>query len=353
MWVVSKKQSVKLLSSKMNQLSKKQRHYKNIVVKKIKEGVYKQIAHKCPCGGDENVLLATEDRYGIPLRTVLCKKCGLVRADPYFDQSAINKFYLNEYRGLHLGLRQMNKKDFKVGIDRSKFIINYLRDNYYHHNISGKTVFEIGCGSGATLYAFSKIGNDVYGCDFDAEYIKFGKGRGLPLYAGGIEKLLSLRKKADLVLLIHVLEHFLDPVSELKKIRRLLNKNGILFVAVPGIYFTHRSYNANFGNAIQAAHAHYFTLKSLTNLAQLAGFRLAYGDESAFAIFQKGKNTKIKKITENYKDILDYFKVITRFRFWYIFVKYLTDKTTYVLQKFGLLEITVRWYHAAQEFLNG
>ncbi|HJY98746.1 MAG TPA: class I SAM-dependent methyltransferase [Patescibacteria group bacterium] len=336
----------------MSVLNKYQTKYKNIFIKKINAGVYKETPRKCPCGGGGDVVISRVDRYGIPLRVVLCKKCGLIRSDPYYTEKTLKQFYLHEYRQIYVGSnKKMAAYTFRSEIGTGDFINNFLRANYYQKDVSNKTIFEVGCGAGGILDKFRQLGNDTYGCDFDAEYVKYGKRKGLNLFTGGIEELIKLNKKADIIILCHVLEHFLNPVLELKKIRRLLKKNGIVFIAVPGVYFTHRSYNGDFNNAIQNAHAFYFTLRTLTNIANMSGFGLAYGDESSYSIlYKKEYKNRAGVLAEDYRNILKYLKTIYRYRAWFTFVRWVSDKIFDFLKRAKLLYTIVNHYHKISGF---
>ncbi|MGB1103629.1 MAG: class I SAM-dependent methyltransferase [Crocinitomicaceae bacterium] len=43
----------------------------------------------------------------------------------------------------------------------------------------------------------------------------------------------KLNERFDLIIMRHVLEHFLDPLTVLKRIREVLSEDGVLYIAVP------------------------------------------------------------------------------------------------------------------------
>src|SRR5688572_6526752 len=49
---------------------------------------------------EDDLLLAEFDRYGLPHRTVMNKKTGLVRTDPYYSNEWLIVFYSHYYRDL-------------------------------------------------------------------------------------------------------------------------------------------------------------------------------------------------------------------------------------------------------------
>jgi len=134
------------------------------------------------------------------------------------------------------------------------------------------------------------------------------------LVIGDVDQ-LSKFGQADVVITHHVLEHFLDPITELSKIRNLLKDTGVFFVAVPGIYSLHDTYT-ELKIYLNNAHVYHFTLKTLTNLLEGSGFQLIAGSEEVRAIFRK-KNNYDAEITEKYSDILNYLKNTARYKYWY------------------------------------
>ena len=59
-------------------------------------------------------------------------------------------------------------------------------------------------------------------------------------------------KKYDLIILNHVIEHFIDPIEKLLQIKALLNQGGLLYLGLPNI----QSYGIG---QIQNAHYWYFS----------------------------------------------------------------------------------------------
>lgn len=335
----------------VEKLNFKREKFKEIFLEKLANGIYKLERNPCPCGGSRDLLLATNDQFGIPIKVVLCKVCGTIRIDPYYTDKTLRSFYNLEYRELYESSPRVSKKFFDREIESGKFIYKYLINNFYKKDINNKVVFEIGCSAGGILSYFKTTKNDVYGCDYDSTYIRYGRNRGLNLKIGGIEQLEKISKKADIIILCHVLEHCRNPISILKRAKKLLKNDGILFVAVPGIYFVHKSSDANFQNYVQSAHCFYFTLRTLMKVAYVAGYKLVYGDESVFAVFRKGKdNVKVKG--ENYKDILKYLKHVSKHRYWLLYTEKLRNHLLSLLRSIGLLNFALDIYHSRKNTRN-
>lgn len=97
-----------------------------------------------------------------------------------------------------------------------------------------KSFLDIGAGSGQTMVWFEELGFDVVGIEPDARNVerinkKMQQGK---CFSGFVESFVH-DKKYDIIWISHVLEHLINPVEFLKKIKDNLNKDGIVFIEVP------------------------------------------------------------------------------------------------------------------------
>ena len=263
---------------------------KKRVEDKIGSGIYKYVPQGCFCGSNEGMLLSETDSYGIYYPLVICRKCGIIRANPRLSEESYIDFYANEYRTLY-GDDDIDKN--------ALFYIRLKQADEVHDFISSAVklpragvVFDIGCNMGTMLLPFHKAGFETYGVDYGASYIEYGREKtGLDLEAGGIEKLRG-RKKADLVILNHVFEHFLDPRKELKDIREITNPGCYLYVALPGTFWWVKNIcNGDPLGIFQNAHTWQFSLRSLKYVMECSGFEFVSGNEEVRAIFRKRETT--------------------------------------------------------------
>lgn len=103
-----------------------------------------------------------------------------------------------------------------------------------------------------------------------------------------------LDKTPDIIIYSHVLEHILDPVTELLKLREIMGQQSFVYIELPGIKNLTRSYQADFLRLLQNAHVYYPTLTSLKNMLGKAGYDFVCGDEFIHSVFKKSsvpKNT--------------------------------------------------------------
>lgn len=132
-------------------------------------------------------------------------------------------------------------------------------------NAKGR-MLDVGCGNGAMLKAFGDVAPSWMkaGTEFDAKYCREIEAipRTEPLHVGGLE---GVQGVFDLVTMIHVLEHVLDPLDALRTIRGKLKPDGVLLVEVP-------NHQKNPFELLIADHRTHFSTNSLARLLRLSGY---------------------------------------------------------------------------------
>lgn len=250
------------------------------VLRHLEDDRYSETPNSCICGSNDDILIAERDRYGIPIETVLCRGCGLLRSDPYLTPQSIIRFYQEDYRSIY------------TSVDGTKglFANEYLKGSLIHgwlikHSAAiPPLVFEIGCGAGGILQYFQGIGSSVAGCDYGEDGCAFGRASGLRLETGGSDKLAKYGR-ADLLILCHVLEHWRDLLNELKRLHNLLRENGLVYIELPGIFDIRRTYR-DIALFLQNAHVWHFCLVTLDYVMSLAGFERLAGNERIQSLYR-------------------------------------------------------------------
>ena len=75
----------------------KKNYYNFFLIPTAKKN-YKFVKNDCLCGEKNDVLLSQTDRHCVEFITVVCKNCGLIRAQNYFRDQDVEDFYKNFYR---------------------------------------------------------------------------------------------------------------------------------------------------------------------------------------------------------------------------------------------------------------
>lgn len=243
---------------------------------KLATGQYATETTACFCGSTRARQVTDQDRYGIPHAMHLCLTCGILYASPRMTEAAYADFYAQEYRAIY---DDEDAETTDENFARSETQAKALQQLLAVHDRSVSTVFDVGCNSGAWLKPFQDAGCTVYGVDYGAARVAYGQAHGLPVVQGGIEQLEALGLQADLIILSHVLEHFLDLETTLKRIHHLLTPNGTLYVNVPGLFLTQKD------RLFQNAHPWQFTAETLTYVMECCGFEEIMCDQQIVSLW--------------------------------------------------------------------
>lgn len=261
------------------------------VNKKITAGEYTLKSVLCEvCGLEKTKVLFTNDRYGIKWSTVCCKKCGLVFSNPRFDETTNAHFYESDlYRLIYSSGEHEGGYERRYDVYKRKESVSYIKYNrnlYYdfiEEHLAGKyeSVLEIGAGGGWNLVPFLENEKICVGYEYSASLVKGGQKQGIDIRQGSEESITGVY---DLIIMKHVLEHFMHPVQQLKSIAKHLKDEGYLFIEVPGIIQGVPS--------IQNAHNYYFSVQKLKEILQKAGFesmklKVIKSNEFIFCIARK------------------------------------------------------------------
>jgi 2-polyprenyl-3-methyl-5-hydroxy-6-metoxy-1,4-benzoquinol methylase len=157
-----------------------------------------------------------------------------------------------------------------------EFYKNYKLPYYLSNRLpkdKSLPILDFGCGFGQTLLALRDLGyENIIGCDVDDEAIKYCISQGLKVEncTNLNEFVVKYENKFDMVLMLHVLEHFpkTEIIQTLSKIKKVLKKQGKIIIVVPnaqsstGVYWAYEDFT----------HELIFTSGSLYYVLKMAGF---------------------------------------------------------------------------------
>jgi len=257
------------------------------------------------CGENNSEIISEKGQFNLPVKVVLCKTCGLGYLNPRWDESSYFNFYKHEYDKYYRPkLEGLKGEKQEINDTIIKRIDNY---KLMPHKV--KNVLDIGSGAGENLLSFGQKfpKSELYAI----EPSKIGQSllnkKGVKVISESINTEWEKEYQGffDVVLLRHVLEHFLNPIEMLKKIRGVLKEDGILYVAVPNNL---KPSGRLEGFWFRVVHTYYFTIFSLKNvfhLSNLKELKIVEGDEynkyEVFAIVKKSfSNSKPMLSTEHF-----------------------------------------------------
>lgn len=207
-------------------------------------------------------------------RIGVCRSCGAVQkpADDVF-LAEIAEIY-RSYKIYHqaAGAEQaVFEQSSGLPASRSVKLLDAFRQ-LANLKPSGR-MLDVGCGNGATIRAFGQVapGWTKAGTEFDDKYRVDVESipNTEPLHVGPVEHVLG---SFDVITMVHVLEHIIDPVAVLKTVREKLAPGGLLLIEVP-------HHPANPFELLIADHRTHFTVDSMTRALAAAGFEIASAAE--------------------------------------------------------------------------
>ena len=271
---------------------------------KCRSGEYKLIKRECECGCGDFEVIAQKDRYGIAVDTVICRNCGLIMTNPCLDDSSNTSFYKKDYPYIYRAVDKPSEKAYSDARKDAESILEFIQK---HTGMYEGSVLEIGCADGRNVVVFAENGYDVCGIDLSAEYVEFGKSKGLNLICEDAEAFERRGKKFDLIVLNHVLEHFTDLGRELSVIRRMLKKDGWMYVGAPGVKaLSYGTYKGDFLLMLQNAHIFNFTKATLCRTMKKHGFDTVFCNEGIYGVFRNGEPGIIEG--NAYEETLEYLR---------------------------------------------
>lgn len=252
-------------------------YYANLFNKKVEQGIYSTESVKCFCGADNFIPITHSDRYGIKYQLCLCIECGILYANPRMTEESFERFYKNDYRNIYSNVGDtLSSGGDDITHSMTRDSVKNMMDEF--ELPSPKVIFDVGCGNGNLLAEFN---GETVGIDYDERAINSGREQGRNIYCGGIELLESYGKKADLIIMHHVFEHFMDIKRDLSRIRNLLSDDGVLYISVPGFY----TWDKN--SLFQNAHTYQFTGNTLWYVMRCCGFEDLHLDENIESLWSK------------------------------------------------------------------
>jgi len=219
------------------------------------------------CGSTDVADLARRDRDGSALRTVICRRCGLVYSDPRPAAEQVRAYYEHSYRTDYKATYQPKAKHTyragKVALDRYQRLAEFLTP--------GCRVLDFGAGGGEVVYMLRTMGYAATGFEPNAGYAKFAAEQlGLPVLNGFYQTVPIEPQSQDVVTAFHVVEHLESPCGAFQQVRQWLRASGRLVVEVPNVEAICQWPHSRF----HRAHLYNFNLATLEMTGRKSGYRV-------------------------------------------------------------------------------
>jgi len=202
------------------------------------------------CGARDVEVIGERDRDGWPLRTTICRACGLVWSNPRPSAEDVRQYYSKEYRLEYKGratpsLRHVARSG-RGALNRYRVLAPFLKP--------GARVLDAGSGGGEVVYILRRKGFDASGLEPDQQYAQHARDTlGVPIQTGFVQDVVYPSQSFDAITMFHALEHVEDPVGILSMLKCWLKPDGFLLVEVPNVeaacvHPDHRFHFAHFYN---------------------------------------------------------------------------------------------------------
>jgi SAM-dependent methyltransferase len=189
-------------------------------------------------------------------RVVLCNVCGMGYVNPRMTKESLDEFYKNDYRTVY-----PTDSDGSVSKEHAFNTFRYIR------GLKGRTILDIGCSYGTFLELAKGAGFKTFGVEPSECALKASK------HGNIFTSIEEVKGQYDIITFMNTIEHLIDPVAELVKIRKLLKDDGYLVLSTPNLIGTY--FNTTIDGWMSNAHVCHFTPTTLKAICVKAGFDIA------------------------------------------------------------------------------
>jgi len=225
---------------------------------------------ECPipcnlCGASDVEVIGDRDRDGHPLRTTICRTCGLVWSNPRPGEDEVRRYYSTEYRLDYKGratpsLRHIARSG-RGALNRYRTLAPYIK--------GGDRILDAGSGGGEVVYVLRALGFDAAGLEPDERYARHAReALGAPVSTGFVQDATFPARRFDVVTMYHALEHVEDPTAILSRLRLWMVDQGVLLIEVPNV----EAVCIAPGHRFHFAHFYNFSREALEALGRKSGF---------------------------------------------------------------------------------
>lgn len=203
--------------------------------------------------------------YGQHYRIVQCRQCGLVYTDPRRPANAIWVDYENV-----VDERYLDEREGRIATFRRN--IRSLEDLIPSHN--GRRLLDVGAHVGVFVEVAQERGWDAWGLEPSRWAVEAGRERGLNMIQGGLRHAELDSASYDAVTMWDVVEHLLDPLSDIREAARVLKPGGVLLMHTIDIDSPFARLMGKRWPWLVEMHNYFFSPRTLGAMVEKAGLRV-------------------------------------------------------------------------------
>jgi len=179
----------------------------------------------CPRCGKLNPTLAHRSGW---YRILDCGSCGVAFSHPRLDASKAVRFFSD--RGPSMVPPNLRSVDDLSGtqFDRAREL------SWVKRHVPDGRLLDVGCGWGYAVAQARRLGYDAFGTELSRSLARIAHERfDIEIHERDLQDMKLAPLSIDVVLVLHVLQHMLDPLGFLGECRRVLRSGGVVVGTVP------------------------------------------------------------------------------------------------------------------------
>jgi SAM-dependent methyltransferase len=246
------------------------------------------------CGHDLFVTLVHSDRYGYPARAQACRCCGLTFLNPVMTATSYIGFYQSIYRPLVSAYHgrlidaasiQEEQRDYAARL--AELLAPHLA------SLTGGNLLDIGGSTGVVAHHLKRaFGLRATVIDPAPLEVEVARRLELETVASLVEDYEPGDSRYQVVLMCQTVDHLLDVMSSLRKVRALLSDDGLFFIDIVDFRAAYRR-NGSVEEAVKIDHPYYLTepvTEAFLRRAGLAIRAIDYAPDHLHVAFICGKS---------------------------------------------------------------
>ena len=195
-------------------------------------------------------------------RIAICAQCGHIQVYPMFDENQYMSLNQRKFDQLYL-------KDGNLSDNSRKLLL--LKERFDSYIKGNEKVLDIGAGEGWTLDYFTQKGCSYFAIEAVEKLALSLRERGGHTIGKSIfDNYDKYEGSFDIIIFRHILEHLLNPIEALYRIKFLLRKGGLIYLALPNA--ANPGIKKGFCTGyLSPVHISYFRLENVLRIAQSVG----------------------------------------------------------------------------------
>ncbi len=197
---------------------------------------------------------------------IRCGGCGLVRVDPLPTQEENKHYYDETYREWYSTFHRATDIRRLIAEHRMDEVESFARPGHW---------LDVGCAAGQFVALARERGIDAEGLDIAPAAIEQAQAQGIPAHLGSVEE-FSPPRQYDTITAFDVLEHTIEPIDFLQRVRAWLVPDGTLALTLPDVssVYPQLLMRKHWFYYLPNDHLHYFDPTTVRSLLEQHGFRV-------------------------------------------------------------------------------